>query len=65
MLPWSPPRTGCAPRFARRRGPEPTEHERQVVEALSTTFGNCGWFDGSLGDVVRAAVGYLGVPEED
>lgn len=45
-------------------GPAPTEHERETVEALSTTFGNCGWFDGSLGDVVRAAVWYLGVTED-
>jgi hypothetical protein len=37
----------------------PTEVELDTVNALSSVFGNCGWFDGDLGCVVRAAVMFL------
>jgi len=40
-----------------------TDAERELVNALSASFGNCGWFWGSLGTVVRSAVESI-VPEE-
>lgn len=36
-----------------------TEVEISTVNALSSVFGDCGWFDGDLGCVVRAAVMFL------
>lgn len=46
---------------------QPTSNEAGTIRALSATFGNSGWFNGSLGDVVRAAVQRLldGYPDED
>jgi len=41
----------------------PTQQETATVNALADTFGNPGWFDGSLADVVRAAVWFLGVTD--
>jgi hypothetical protein len=34
----------------------PTDDEVWVVQALEEAFGDCGWFDGAMGTVVRAAV---------
>lgn len=36
-----------------------TGDERELVEALAATFGNSGWFAGSMGVIVGAAVEYL------
>lgn len=30
--------------------------ERLVIEALADTYGNCGWFEGSMGLIIGAAV---------
>lgn len=35
--------------------PEP-EEIANVIHALSETFGNSGWFSGSMGEIVTAAV---------
>ena len=43
-------------RFAKEQSSLPTSDEILAIKALADTFGNCGWFDGSLGRVVRAAV---------
>jgi hypothetical protein len=42
-----------------------TSGERQLVEALSATFGNSGWFGGSLGIIINAALRTLMPEEED
>lgn len=36
-----------------------TEDQAATIEALASTFGNCGHLYGSLGDVIRAAVCWL------
>lgn len=38
------------------KGSTPTDSEREAIEALSAVFGNCGWFGGSTGVIVGAAV---------
>jgi hypothetical protein len=43
---------------------EPTEAERDLVEALASAFGNPGWFEGSLGVIVSAVVAGLVGPDE-
>lgn len=43
-------------RAARDQSPLPTTDEILAIKALADTFGNCGYFDGSLARVVRAAV---------
>lgn len=40
------------------------ESEADTIKALSDTFGNAGWFDGSMANIVRAAVWYLGVEDD-
>ncbi len=47
-----------------RLTPLPTESEQETVHALADTFGNPGWFEGSMADIVRAAVWYLGVVDD-
>lgn len=42
---------------------EATEDERELILALDETFGNVGWFDGSLSVIVAAAVSTL-IPGE-
>jgi hypothetical protein len=44
--------------------PVPTDAERETVGALARAFGNCGWFEGTMGDIVRAAVWSLGVVDD-
>ncbi|HRP30496.1 MAG TPA: hypothetical protein PKV73_01325 [Agriterribacter sp.] len=36
-----------------------SEKVKTIVEALANTFENVGWFGGSLGDIVEAAVTLL------
>lgn len=45
----------------------PASDELETVIALAQMFGDSGWFWGSMADVVRAAVWYLGVvdPEDE
>ena len=42
---------------------EPTDRERELVDALAAVFGDSGWLDGELGVIVSAAVGTL-IPDE-
>lgn len=42
--------------------PVPEPH-LTTIKALAMTFGNCGWFQGSMSDVVRAAVRSLGIED--
>lgn len=35
------------------------ENDLEVIKVLSDTFGDCGWFDGSMGVIVGAAVDSL------
>ena len=35
---------------------EPDDEWRELVEALATTFGNCGWLNGKMGVILDAAV---------
>jgi hypothetical protein len=44
---------------------EATEAEVATVRALAITFGDPGWFVGSMADIVRAAVWFLGVIDDD
>jgi hypothetical protein len=46
------------------RGADIPEEVQDTIRALDTTFGNVGWFDGVMSDIVRAAVWYLGVYDE-
>lgn len=43
---------------------EATETERALVESLATLFGNPGWMDGLLSDVVAAALQSVGVTDD-
>lgn len=43
-------------RFAKEQSPLPTSEEILAIKALADTFGNCGYFDGTLALVVRGAV---------
>jgi hypothetical protein len=38
---------------------EPTDTERELVEALAAVFGNSGWLFGQIEIIVGAAVGTL------
>jgi hypothetical protein len=33
-----------------------TPRERDIIRALSRSFGDCGWFDGAMGEIVGASV---------
>lgn len=48
-----------------RQSQEATDEERMVVAALASAFGNSGWFDGSMGIIVNAALLRIGVAAED
>lgn len=43
----------------------PTVEEVDTIHALAITFGNSGWFGGSMADVVRAALRSIGISECD
>lgn len=49
------------------KGSRPTGAEHETIEALSMVFGNSGWFDGTIGAIVEAAVARLlaGYPDRD
>lgn len=35
------------------------DNERILLRSLSETFGDCGWFDGNMGEIVGAVVQWL------
>jgi hypothetical protein len=41
--------------------------EKQLINSLASTFGNCGWMDGAMGTIINAAVWFLlpGTKQED
>lgn len=49
---------------AERLDERATEDERDLVNALAQTFGNPGWFAGSMGTIVAGTIDYL-VREEE
>jgi hypothetical protein len=36
--------------------PSLSTEDREIVAALAATFGDCGWFSGSIGVIVGAAI---------
>lgn len=48
----------------RLTGHEPKEVQN-LVEALSVSFGNCGWIDGEMGVIIHHALDNLGVWDDD
>jgi hypothetical protein len=38
---------------------DPTAYQREAIEALAATFGNCGGFDGHMGTIVAWTVDVL------
>lgn len=36
-----------------------TSYERDSVQALNDCFGNCGWFEGNIGELVGSVVALL------
>jgi hypothetical protein len=33
-----------------------SDHDRKLLDTLSFMFGNCGWFEGMMGEMVEACV---------
>jgi hypothetical protein len=46
-------------------GGDASEAEVQTVRALAITFGDPGWFEGSMADIIRAVLWFLGVTDDD
>lgn len=42
--------------YAKIREEKPTDRETYLLRALAKTYGNVGWFDGYMSEIVSAAV---------
>jgi uncharacterized protein (DUF1810 family) len=40
-----------------------TDEEKSLVEALARMFGNCGWFDGDMAEIVCHALLHIGISD--